>query len=168
MKSWVGKNSIVFKRWSSTWFNFYSATFTLIAIGLAVIVIDLIEKGKLSPITIFISLCLIFFGLVFATLSQKRLRYKYFKIPHSEKEFKAHLISILKKEGWLIKHNTKKYIQAEYRGYPFKFDLVTIVFEKDVIKFNAMHHPNARNSFAIPLARNKHARKLLKQIERST
>ena len=165
MKNWVGKDSIYFKAWSGTWLSYYSATFIFVAIGLLLPVIELLKGKGFSSEIILISLILIFLGFVSALRLHRKLEYNYFIIDGQNDDIKLKITQVLKVEGWQIKHNTKTYIQAVYREQPFKFDMVTIVYNKKSLKFNSIHYPNVRNSFAILLARNSQSKKLLNLLK---
>lgn len=104
----------------------------------------------------------ILMAIVTFYLQSRKLKWKVLAFKDSKMAY-ASIKEVLLNEDWIVNANKEKtMIQATRKN---SLELLTLVIEKDKIKWNLIHHPYDRNAFLSLFASNKNGKRMIGRLK---
>jgi hypothetical protein len=165
MRDNIKANKIVFKAGSYDWDIFFGIPVSFFILAIIVLGIGISTIPSIEIIYFFIaSVFLILLGVISYRFQLNKLSFKKIPVKGDPDLLKKEVKQMLLNNRWDIDFDNKIFLQATYRGFLNK-DMITLKFEKDLIKWNVIYHPDTHNSFACLFSINLHGKKIISLIE---
>ena len=157
----IENSTLKFKFGSLEWLNYFGTPFYLLAISFLNLYFISVSSGeKLNSLLIIMLILVTLTGLTYY-LQKKKLKLEVLKSENSKVSYDL-LKEILLKEDWYINaHRKSTVIQATKKN---SSELLTFVFEDNIVKWNVIFHPYNQNSLKSVFAKNKNGKRIVDKI----